>query len=59
MKCKICRKGELFYLFGWGLMITAFNNFAVGCVQMSRAGAYGMLLGGILIMVYGAYLKSR
>ncbi len=59
MKCRICRRGELFYLFGWGLMVTAFNSFTVGCIRMSESGAYGMLLGGIAIMVYGAYLKSK
>ena len=59
MKCRVCRKGELFYLFGWGLMVTAFNNFTVGCIQMSREGAYGMLIGGIAVMVFGAYLKAK
>ncbi len=59
MKCRVCRRGELFYLFGWGLMVTAFNSFTVGCVQLSTTSAYGMLIGGILVMVYGAYLKSR
>ncbi len=59
MKCRVCRRGELFYLFGWGLMVTAFNSFTVGCIRMGSEGAYGMLIGGILVMVYGAYLKSR
>ncbi len=55
----VCQKGELFYLFGWGLMVTAFNNFTVGCIQMSREGAYGMLIGGIAVMIFGAYLKAK
>ncbi len=59
MKCRVCQRGELFYLFGWGLMVTAFNNLSVGCVPMSQEAAYGMLVGGIAVMVYGAYLKSR
>ncbi len=59
MKCKVCKKGELFYLFGWGLMVTAFNSFTVGCVELSEAEAYGMMIFGILVMVYGAFLKSR
>ena len=59
MKCRVCRRGELFYLLGWGLMVTAFNNVTVGCVQMSRDGAYGMLVVGIAIMIFGAYLKSK
>ncbi len=59
MKCSVCRRGELFYLLGWGLMITAFNYLTVGCVQMSESGAYGMLLVGVGVMVYGAFLKSK
>ena len=59
MKCRVCRRGELFYLFGWGLMVTAFNSFTVGCVELSRSGAYGMLVMGIVVMVFGAYLKSE
>ncbi|WP_201334330.1 MULTISPECIES: hypothetical protein [unclassified Nitratiruptor] len=59
MKCKVCRKGELFYLFGWGLMVTAFNAFTVGCVQLTSGGAYGMMIAGTAIMIFGAYLKSR
>ena len=59
MRCKVCRKGELFYLLGWGLMVTAFNSFTVGCVELTRSGAYGMMVVGIAIMIFGAYLKSR
>ena len=40
-------------------MITAFNYLTVGCVQMSESGAYGMLLVGVGVMVYGAFLKSK
>ncbi|NPA03532.1 MAG: hypothetical protein GXO61_01595 [Epsilonproteobacteria bacterium] len=58
MRCRVCRKGELFYLFGWGLMVTAFNSFTVGCVQLSYSGVYGMMIAGVILMVYGAYLKS-
>ncbi len=59
MKCRVCRRGELFYLLGWGLMVTAFNYFTVGCLQLTQSGAYGMLIIGIVVMTFGAYLKSR
>jgi len=59
MRCRVCRKGELFYLFGWGLMVTAFNSFTVGCVQLSYSGVYGMMIAGVILMVYGAYLKAQ
>jgi len=59
MRCKVCRRGELFYLFGWGLMVTAFNYLSVGCLPLSKEGAYGMLVGGIAIMIFGAFLKSK
>ncbi len=59
MKCKSCKRGELFYLLGFGLAITAFNYLTFGCVKMSQQAAYGMIIVGIGIMVFGAYLKSR
>ncbi|BCD67726.1 hypothetical protein NitYY0918_C0627 [Nitratiruptor sp. YY09-18] len=59
MKCTVCRRGELFYLFGWGLMVTAFNSFTVGCVELSTTGAYSLLIAGVVVMIYGAYIKSK
>ncbi len=59
MQCKVCRRGELFYLFGFALMVTAFNYLTFGCVRLSQGGAYGMMVVGIAIMVFGAFLKSK
>jgi len=56
--CRVCKKGELFYLLGFGLALSAFNYLTFGCIRMSEAGAYGMLVAGIAIMIFGAYLKS-
>ena len=58
MRCKVCKKGELFYLFGFGLAITGFNYLSFGCIELTKNGAMGMLVAGILVMIFGAYLKS-
>jgi len=59
MKCRVCRSGELFYLFGFGLAISAFNYLSFGCISMSEGSAYGMLVIGIAIMIFGAFLKAK
>jgi len=59
MKCRVCKRGELFYLFGFGLAITAFNYLSFGCIPMTKSSAYGMLAIGIAIMIFGAFLKAK
>ncbi|WP_255531404.1 hypothetical protein [Nitratiruptor sp. YY09-18] len=40
-------------------MVTAFNSFTVGCVELSTTGAYSLLIAGVVVMIYGAYIKSK
>jgi hypothetical protein len=59
MKCKRCKKAEVIYLFGFGLAIVAFNYLSFGCIKLSQNAAYGMIIVGISIMLFGAFLKSE
>ncbi|MRJ02264.1 MAG: hypothetical protein GXO19_04645 [Epsilonproteobacteria bacterium] len=59
MGCRVCRRGELFYLFGFGLAVTAFNYLTFGCLQIGEPSAYGMLILGLGTMIMGAFMKAR
>ncbi|GEM_PF-1782507 len=58
MKCKKCTRAELVYLLGFAMMIVAFNQLTVGCVEVEESSSYMLFGAGFVIMALGAYLKS-
>ncbi|WP_281950505.1 hypothetical protein [Nitrosophilus kaiyonis] len=59
MKCKKCKRGEFVYLLGFAMMVIAFNQLSVGCIEVEKSSSYMLFGAGFLIMALGAYLKSN
>jgi len=58
MKCKKCTKSEFVYLLGFAMMVIAFNQLSIGCIEVEKSSSYALFGVGFLIMAFGAYLKS-
>lgn len=58
MECKKCKKGELIYLLGFALMVTAFNQLTIGCIEVKPSSSYMLFGAGFIIMAFGAYLSA-
>ncbi len=59
MGCKKCSRGELLYLLGFAMMVIAFNQLSIGCVEVEESSSYMLFGAGFLIMALGAYIKSN
>ena len=58
MKCKKCHRGEFVYLLGFAFMVIAFNQLLVGCIEVQKSSSYLLFAAGLVIMIFGAFLKS-
>jgi len=59
MWCKKCKRGEILYLLGFAMMVIAFNQLTIGCIEVEARSSYILFGAGFLIMALGAYLKSN
>jgi len=59
MECKKCKRGEFVYLLGFAMMVIAFNQLTIGCIEVERSSSYILFGVGFIIMALGAYIKNR